>query len=145
MFVAVEYGGQWPTDLRPDAGADLVMLVQIADEDPLVFTRRLLTKVVNILARGVDVVSGALAIAPVFDIRHLESRCTIARTLLRAFRHGSKCELYLIEPSNPTPDCRPQLLAIAEGLMENAATDSSIRVGYDSYRRTGIETARTGT
>jgi len=142
MFVAIEYGGQWPSNLQPDEGADLVMVMQVADEDPLVFARRLLTKIVNVLARGVDVVSAVLAVAPIFDLRHLESRCSIGRTLLRAFRQGSKCQLYLIEPNEATPGCRQQLLALAEGLLEDAATDSQIRVG--STHRTRITAARAG-
>ncbi len=144
MFVAVEHGGPWPVSLRPDAGVDLVVLVQLADEDPLVFARRLLTKVVNIIGRGAELVSAVFAVAPVFGVRQLESRCTIARALLRALRHGSKSELYLIEPSDATPECRPHLLAIAEGLMENESTDSQIRVGYEPYRRAASTTGRAG-
>ena len=136
VFVAIEYGGQWPSNLRPDAGADVVMVMQVADEDPLAFARRLSTKMVNVLARGVDVVSAALAVAPICDFRHLESRCSIGRTLLRAFRQGSKCRLYLIEPNEATLGGRQQLLALAEGLLEDAVTDSQIRVG--SIHRTRI-------
>jgi hypothetical protein len=144
MFVAVEYGGQWRTNLRSSAGVDLVMVVQLVGEDPLVFARRFLGKVLRVVARGADVSSAVLAVAPIFDLRHLEARCTIARTILRAFRRGSKSELYLVEPSGASPDCRPHLLAIAEGLAENAATDCHIRVGYESFSSAGSRVAQTG-
>jgi hypothetical protein len=132
MLVAVEYGGEWRVGLRPSADADLVMVVQVDGEDPLLFARRFLRKVIALVAEGADVVSAVLAVAPNFDLRQLEARCAIARTILRAFRHGSKSELYLVEPSNAKPDCLAHLLAIAEGLTDNAATDCRIRVGYDT-------------
>lgn len=144
MFVAVEYGGQWRVGLRPVAGVDLMLIVQLAGEDPLAFARRVLGKVVNAVARGSDVTSAVLAIAPIFDVRRLEARCAIARTLLRAFRRGSNSELYLVEPEHATPDCRPHLLAIAEGLTENAASDCRIRVGYESFGSAGVRAMRTG-
>ena len=133
MVVAVEYGGQWHLNLRPEAGVDLVMVVQLAGEDPLVFTRRFLRKVVHVVDRGADVVAAALAVASIFDVRHLESRCVIARTLLRTFRNGAESELYLVEPRDSTPDCHSQLTAIAEGLLESTETSSRIRVGYELY------------
>jgi len=145
MFVAIEYGGEWRVDLRPDGGTDLIMVVQVVGEDPLVFARRFLGKVVSVVARGADVVSAVLAVAPIFDVRRLEARCAIARTALRAFRRGSSSELCLIEPSNATPDCRPQLLAIAEGLAENACSDCQIRVAHVSVGSVGVRVAGTAT
>jgi len=143
MFVAVEYGGQWPVELRPDQDTDLIMVVQVAGEEPLIFARRFLRKVVSVVARGTDVVSAALAVAPTFDVRCLEARCAIARTALRALRRGS--ELYLIEPSNARADCRPHLIAIAEGLAENAEADCQIRVGRAPFHSEGVWATPTGT
>ena len=131
MLVALEYGGQWPALLRPGAGVDLVLVVQVESEDPLLFARRFLRKVSAIVSEGVEVASAVVAVAPASDPRHLEARCAVARTILRAFRHGSKCELYLVEPSNAKPDCLAHLLALAEGLTDNAASDCRIRVGYE--------------
>lgn len=144
MFVAVEYGGQWRVDLRPEAGVDLIMVVQVVGEDPLAFARRFLGKVVSVVGRGSELISAVLAVAPIFDVRHLEARCTIARTLLRAFGRSSKSELYLVEPSNAMPDCRAYLTAIAEGLTEGAATNCRIRVGCESFRGALASVARTG-
>jgi hypothetical protein len=132
MLVAIEYGGQWRASLAPRQGVDLIMVVQLAGEDPLVFARRFLSKVLTVIARGSDVISAVLAVAPTFDARHLEARCAIPRTLLRAFRRDTKCQLHLIEPSKASPDCRAHLLAIAEGFTENALTDCDIRVGYET-------------
>ncbi|HWZ92747.1 MAG TPA: hypothetical protein VNW92_27965 [Polyangiaceae bacterium] len=142
MVVAVEHGGQWRFNLRPEAGVDLVMVVQLIGEEPLAFARRFLRKVVHIVDRGADVVSAALAVAPVFDIRHLEARCVITRTLLRAFRSGANSQLHLVEPSNSTPDCLSHLAAIAEGLAASAAAGSQIRVGCKLYRNSGDSTVR---
>ncbi len=144
MFVAVEYGGQWPLSLHAEAGVDLVVVAQLADEDPQACARRLLTKIVSLIGRGADIVSAVFAVAPLFGIRQLESRCTIARALLRALRPGSNGELCLIEPKNATRDCRAHLLAIAEGVMEHAATDPLIRLGYDSHRTRAIAIRRFG-
>ena len=144
MFVAIEYGGEWRANLRPQAGVDLIMVVQVVGEDPLVFARRFLGKVLSVLARGADVISAVLAVAPVFDVRHLEARCAIVRTLLRVFPRGSKSELHLVEPSNAAEDCRPHLLAIAEGLTEGARSGGRIRVGYESFESTGTLPVRTG-
>ena len=94
--------------------------------------------------RGAVVLSAVLAVAPIFDVRRLESRCAISRASLRAFPRGSNGELHLIGPSNATPDCRAHLLAIAEGLIENAATDAQIRVGYASSIRAGACIAQAG-
>jgi hypothetical protein len=109
----------------------------------LVFARRFVRKVVTVVARGADVVSAVLAVAPTFDVRRLEARCAIARSALRALRRGS--ELSLVEPSNSTPDCRPHLLAIAEGLTENTGTDCRIRVTRASFCSEDGWAARTGT
>jgi hypothetical protein len=87
MFVAVEYGRQWPADLSPNPGTDLIVVAQIVGEDLLVFARRFLDKVLSFVARGAQVTSVVLAVAPSFDLRHLEARCLIARALLR--HHGS--------------------------------------------------------
>ena len=133
MLVAIEYGGQWRANLVPRQGVDLIMVIQVAGEDPLVFARRFLGKVLGVIARGSEVISAVLAVAPTFDVRHLEARCAIARTLLRVFRRGSKCQLHLVEPSKASPDCRAHLLAIAEGLTENEPTDCDIRVGYETF------------
>ena len=143
VFVAIEYGGEWRVEMRPDEDTDLIMVVQVAGEDPLVFARRFLRKVVSVVARGADVGSAVLAVAPTFDVRRLEARCAIARSALRAFSRGS--ELHLIEPSNSTPDCRPHLLAIAEGLAENAGTDCRIHVSRASLYSESAWAARTGT
>jgi|GEM_PF-2631489 len=132
MLVAVEYGGQWPVDLRPHADVDLVMVVQVEAEESLVFASRVLRKASSIVAQGGDVVLGVMAVAATLGLRHLEARCAIASTILRTFRYGSKSALYLVEPSNSNPDCRAHLVAIAEGLMDNAATDCIIQVGYDA-------------
>jgi hypothetical protein len=133
MLVAIECGGQWRMSLAPSPGVDLIMVVQLVDEDPLVFARRFLGKVLAIVAQGSDVILAVLAVAPTFDVRHLEARCAIARTLLRVFRPGSKSELQFVEPRNASPDCRPHLLAIAEGLSENAPTGCQISVGYERH------------
>ncbi len=86
MLVAIEYGGQWRMNLAPSPGVDLVMVVQVVDEDPLVFARRFLAKVLGLVAQGSDVIFAVLAVAPTFDVRQLKARCAIARTLLRVFR-----------------------------------------------------------
>ena len=145
MFIALEYGGHWRVNLRPDADTDLVMVIQTVGEDPLIFARRLVGKVVSALGRGFEVVSAVLSVSPTLSAHHLEARCAIAKTLLRAFRGGSSCELYLVEPSNSTLDCRQHLIALAEGLAENAAIDCRIRVGYESFRASSVGTLRTGT
>jgi hypothetical protein len=142
MVVAVEYGGQWRFNLRPEPGVDLIMVVQLVGEEPLVFARRFLRKVVYLVDRGADVVSAGLAVASVFDVRHLEARCVIARTLLRTFRTGAKSQLHLVEPSDSTSDCRSHLTAIAEGLLESAAVGSQIRVGYELYGTSDATTVR---
>jgi hypothetical protein len=144
MLVAIEYGGEWRVNVRPSAGVDLIMVVQLAGEDPLLFARRFLAKVLSVTARGADVASAVLAVAPIFDVRHLEARCTIARTLLRVFRSDSKSELHLVEPCNASLDCRPHLLAMAEGLTEGAQTDCKIRLGHETISRAGTVSARTG-
>ena len=144
MLVAIEYGGQWQTDLVPRPGVDLVMVVQVAEEDPLLFARRLLDKVLDLVARGSEVTSAVLAVAPSFGARHLEARCTIARTLLRVFRPGSKCQLRLLEPRKASLDCRAHLLAIAEGLTENVLTDCHIRVGYETFVSASAGATRMG-
>ncbi|MEI9939575.1 MAG: hypothetical protein WDO69_20345 [Pseudomonadota bacterium] len=129
MMVAVEYGAVWRFDLRPEAGVDLVMLVQLVGEEPVLFARRFLRKLVTLVEDGADIVSAALAVTAVIDVRHLEARCVIARTLLRAFRVGAKSLLYLVEPIGATDECRSHLTAIADGLLESLRTDSRIRVG----------------
>ncbi len=134
MLVALEYGGQWRSNLAPHPGVDLIMVVQVAGEDPLLFARRFLDKVLAVIARGSEVTAAVLAVAPDVDARHLEARCAIARTLLRVLRRGSRRQLHLIEPSKAPPDCRAHLLAIAEGLTENSLSDCEIRVGYDTFR-----------
>jgi hypothetical protein len=142
MLIAVEFGGEWRFSTRPAPGVDLVMVVQVVDEEPLAFARRLLQKVLTILGCGASVVSAALAVAPAFDVRHLEARCVIARTLLRAFRCGEKSQLHLVEPRDAAPDCRSQLAAIAEGLLEGSTTDSEIRVGSEFFAGNGVTNGR---
>ncbi|HTA94197.1 MAG TPA: hypothetical protein VK745_31675 [Polyangiaceae bacterium] len=144
MVVAIEYGGQWCPSVRPEVGIDLVMVVQLVGEEPLVFAGRFMRKVVNLVDRGAEIVSAALAVASVFDVRHLEARCLIARTVLRTFRSGAKGLLHLVEPRDATPDSRSHLTAIAEGLLEGAAVGSQIRVGHEVYRAPGATTARIG-
>jgi hypothetical protein len=144
MLVAIEYGGQWQTSLAPRPAVDLIMVVQVAGEDPLAFARRFLAKVLTVLTRGSEVVSAALAVAPSFDSRRLEARCAIVRVLLRVFRRGSRCQLHLLEPNEAAPDCRAHLLAIAEGLTENALTDCDIRVGNETVTSANAAVARTG-
>ncbi len=144
MLVALEYGGQWRENLAPQPGVDLVMVVQVAGEDPLLFARRFLDKVLAVIARGSDVTSAVLAVAPNVDARCLEARCAIARTLLRVLRRGSRRELHLIEPSKPSADCRAHLLAIAEGLTENSLTDCEIHVGYQTFRSASTGAPRVG-
>jgi hypothetical protein len=135
MLVAIEYGGQWQDNLGPRPGVDLIMVVQVVGEDPLVFARRFLGKLLGVIARGSEVISASMAVAPTFNVRHLEARCAIARTLLRVFRRGANRQLHLVEPSNASPACRAHLLAIAEGLLENAPTDCRISVGNAELRR----------
>ena len=144
MLVALEYGGQWRPDLAPRSEADLIMVIQVAGEDPLQFARRFLDKVLTLIARGSEVTSAVMAVAPTIDARRLEARCAIARTLLRVFRPGSQGQLCLIEPSKAPADCRAHLLAIAEGLSESSLTDCEIRVGHDTFRSasTGTGAAR---
>jgi hypothetical protein len=144
MLVALEYGGQWRANLAPHPGVDLIMIVQVAGEDPLAFARRFLDKVLAVIARGSEVISGVLAVAPNVNARNLEARCTIARTLLRVLRRGSGRQLHLIEPSKAPADCRAHLLAIAEGLTENSQTDCEIRVGYKTFRSASTGVARVG-
>jgi hypothetical protein len=131
MIVAVEYGAEWRFNPRPEIGVDLVMVVQVIGEEPLVFARRFLRKIVNLLDNGVDVVSAAFAVCSVFDLRHLEARCVVVRAILRAFRSGTKSQLHLVEPIGATLDCRRHLTALAEGFLECAATDSQIRIGCE--------------
>ena len=140
MVVAVEYGADWRFNLRPEAGVDLVMVVQVIGEAPLVFARRFLSRLVRLLDNGADVVSAALAVSSAFDLRHLEARCVMVRTILRTFRSGAKRQLHLVEPIDATPDCRRHLTAIAEGLLEGGATDSEIRIGYGLGSRSSTTT-----
>jgi hypothetical protein len=144
MFVALEHGAEWHSRLHPEAGVDVVVVVQLAGEDPLLFARRFLTKVVATVGQGADIVAAALAIAPIFDVRRLQARCAIARAVLRSFRSGSNGKLYLTEPRQAGPECRLHLRAIAEGLTEGAATDSQIQVGYESFSRAGTTIQRAG-
>jgi hypothetical protein len=144
MFVALEYGAEWHSKLHPEVGVDVVVVVQLVGEDPLLFARRFLTKVVAAVGQGADIVAAVLAIAPIFDVRRLQARCAIARAALRSFRAGSNCKLYLTDPRQAAPECRRHLRAIAEGLTEGAATDSQIRVGYESFGRGGVTTQRSG-
>jgi hypothetical protein len=144
MFLALEYGAEWHSKLRPEAGVDFVAVVQLADEDPLRFARRFLAKVVTTVGQGADIVAAVLAIAPTFDVPRLQARCAIARSILRSFRAGSNGKLYLTEPRQAGPECRLHLRAIAEGLTEGAATESQIRVGYESFSRAGTTIQRAG-
>ncbi len=144
MFVALEYGAEWQSRQHPEMGVDAVVVVQLADEDPLLFARRFLTKVVAAVGHGADIVAAVLAVAPIFDVCHLQARCTIARAALRSFRAGSNGKLYLTEPRRAAPECRHHLRAIAEGLMEGAATDSQIRVGDESFSRGATTSRRSG-
>jgi hypothetical protein len=144
MFVALEYGAEWHSLLHPEAGIDFVVVVQLAGEDPLLFARRFLTKVVATVGHGADIVAAVLAIAPIFDARRLRARCAIARAVLCSFRAGSNGKLYLTEPRQAGPECGLHLRAIAEGLTEGAATDSQIRVGYESFSRAGTTVQRAG-
>jgi hypothetical protein len=143
MLVALEYGGQWRADLAPHPEVDLIMVVQVAGEDPLLFARRFLDKVLTVIARGSEVTSAVLGVAPNVGARDLEARCAIARTLLRVLRRGSRRQLHLIEPSQAPADCRAHLLAIAEGLTENSPTDCEIHVGYETFRSASTGVART--
>lgn len=141
MVVAVEYGGQWCTSGRPEEGVDLVMVVQLVGEEPLEFARRFMETLVGLVERGAEIVSAALAVGSAFDVRHLEARCLIARTLLRTLR-GAKDPLHLVAPRDATADCRSHLTALVEGLLENAGTGSQIRVSYELYRSSSATTAR---
>lgn len=143
MLVAVEYGGQWPVGLRPRANIDLVMLVQVEGEEPLLFARRFLRKVSAIASQGAEVVLGVMAVAATLGLRDLEARCAVARTILRTFRHGARSALYLVEPNQANADCKAHLVAIAEGLTDNAATDCIIQVGYDALHDGTATRART--
>ena len=144
MFVALECGAEWHPRLLPEAGVDCVVVVQLVGEDPLLFARRFLTKVVVTVGHGADIVAAILAIAPIFDVGRLQARCVIARAVLRSFRADSNGKLYLIEPRQAGPECRLHLRAIAEGLTEGAATDSQIRVGHESFGCAGMPTQRAG-
>lgn len=128
--------------MAPESEVDLIMVVQVAGEDPLLFARRFLDKVLAVVARGSEVTSAVLAVAPSVDARNLEARCAIARTLLRVLSRGSRRQLHLLEPSKAPADCRAHLLAIAEGLSENSSTDCEIRLGYDTFRSAGAGAAR---
>ena len=131
MFVAVESGAEWPSSLRPQEGMDLIVVAQACDEDLLDFAQRSLAKLLSIADRGSPLTSAALLVAPYFDRRYLEARCVMARAFARAFRRGSQSTLYLVEPRRAGVDCRPHLLALAEGLAENTATDYRIQVGHE--------------
>lgn len=131
MLVVVEYGGRWPVGLRPRADVDLVMVVQVEGEEPLLFARRFLRKTISLVAQGADVVLGVMVVGATFGLPHLQERCTIARSILRTFRRGAKSALYLLGPSDANADCKAHLAAFAEGLTDSAATDCIIRVGYD--------------
>ena len=109
MVVAVELGGQWRFQLRPEVGVDLVLVAQLSGEDHSVFARRLLKKVVGLVEKGAEVVSAALVVSAAFDICRLEARCMIARAVLRAFRVDAKRELHLVEPIDSTTDCHSHL------------------------------------
>jgi hypothetical protein len=141
MVVAVEYGGQWCSSGRPEEGVDLVMVVQRVGEEPLEFARRFMQTLVDLVERGAEIVSAALAVASAFEVRHLEARCLIARTLLRTLR-GASGSLHLVAPRDATADCRSHLTAIADGLLEGAPTGSQIRVSYELYRSSSATTAR---
>ena len=142
MLVAVEYGGRWPVGLRPRADVDLVIVVQVEGEEPRLFARRFLRKVTAIVAQGADVVFGMMAVAAAVGLLHLEARCAIASSILRAFRHGSKSALYLVEPNDANPDCKAYLVAIAQGLTDNVATDCIIQVGYEAIHDGAATIAR---
>jgi hypothetical protein len=144
MLVAIEYGGRWQANLAPRPTVDLIMVVQLPGEDPLAFARRFLAKVLTVITRGSEVVSAVLAVAPSFDSRDLAARCAIVRVLLRTFRRGSRCQLHLVEPNEAAPECRAHLLAIAEGLTENALTDCDIRVGNEIFTGADAAVARMG-
>jgi len=143
MLVAVEYGGQWPAGLRPRGDVDLVMVVQVEGEAPLLFAKRFLRKVSAIVAQGGDVVLGVMAVAATLGLRDLEARCAVARTILRTFRIGRKSALYLVEPNQANSDCKAHLVAIANGLTDNAATDCIIQVGFDTIHDGAATMART--
>lgn len=143
-FVALEYGAEWHSTLIPEAGVDFVVVVQVVGEDPLLFARRFLTKLVATVGQGAEVVAAVLAIAPIFDVRRLRARCAIARAALRSFRAGSNGKLYLTEPREAGLECHLHLRAMAEGLAEDAATDSRIKLGYESFRRAGLNSQRAG-
>ena len=142
VLVALEYGGRWRAEFAPSADVDLIMVIQVAGEDPLTFARRFIDKVSSVVARGLEVTSAVLAVAPDVDARHLEARCAVARTLLRILRRGPRPQLHLLEPDAAPPDCRAHLLAIAEGLTENSLTDCEIRVGYETFRRVNVGSVR---
>jgi hypothetical protein len=141
MVVAVEYGGQWCSNVRPEEGIDLVMVVQLVGEEPLEFARRTMQKLVNLLEGGAELVSAAFVVASAVDTRHLEARCLIARTLMRTLRSANS-PLHLVAPRDATADCRSHLTAIAEGLLENAAPGSQIRISDDRRCSSTAATAR---
>jgi hypothetical protein len=141
VLVALEYGGQWRSSLANYEGVDLIMIVQVADEDPLAFARRLLEKMLAVVARGSEVIAAVLAVAPTIDTRRLAARSAIARTLLRVLRRGSRRRLQLVEPDNASADCRAHLVAIAEGLAEDSQSDCEISVGPEIFG--GVSLSRT--
>lgn len=145
MLVALEYGGHWRADSAPHPDADLIMIIQVEGEDPLTFARRFLQKILAVIAQGAAVTSAVLAVAPDVDARHLQSRCTIARNLLRVLRPGPGPQLHLVEPTRAPPECRAHLLALAEVLLENSDTECEIRAGYKTFRSAGASLGATTT
>jgi hypothetical protein len=129
MFVAVEYGSQWRPNFRPPDGTDLVVVVQQAEECARAFTRRFVHKVARVIAEGVAVRAAVLMLALEFDLSRLESRSTIASSLIGSFEPGERSELRLMAPGN-WPECRSNFHALAEALRDRASTSCSVLICY---------------
>jgi hypothetical protein len=129
MFIAVEYGSEWRPDLRPPDGTDLVIVVQQAEECARAFTRRFVHKVARAVAEGIAVRAAALVLSLEFDLLRLESRCTIASSLVGSFDPGERSELRLVAPRNWS-ECRSNLRALAEALTDRARANCSVVVCY---------------
>jgi hypothetical protein len=129
MFVAVEYGSEWRSDFRPPLGTDLIVVVQQAEECTRAFTRRFVHKVARAVAEGVAVRAAALVLAIEFDLSRLESRCTIASSLIGSFEEGEQSDLRLLAPRNWS-ECRSNLGALAEALRDRARVGCNVVICY---------------
>jgi hypothetical protein len=130
IFVAAECGSEWLSNLRPMQGTDLVIVVQQPEELPSTFALRFTRRLAAAATRGVGLTSALLVVAPDFDVRRLEARSAIARTLLRTVGGRSRGALILVAPS-ASSHCWPHLMALAEGLREGVLGRCDSRLCLD--------------